>query len=237
MKNARIDLIENNLTRVREAIEKSAVTSGRAPQSAKLIAVTKGLPLSDLEIALSYGQEAFGENRVQELTAKMEEAKERELACEWHMIGTLQTNKARFIVGEVDLIHSVDRVRLLRVIEQNASQRNIVQKVLLQVNVSGETSKHGFRPEKLGDLLDLQQEFAHIRIIGLMTMAPHFADPEQARPVFSRLRELRDDLAVAHNSPQLTELSMGMTNDYIQAVEEGATLVRVGSAIFNGQCR
>ncbi|NLA71379.1 MAG: YggS family pyridoxal phosphate-dependent enzyme [Clostridiaceae bacterium] len=235
MNDSRKNLIENNLDSLREAIDVAAIAAGRDPVSIKLVAVTKSHPLSDIEIALSHGQQTLGENRVQELTEKIEATKEHGLACEWHMIGTLQTNKVRFIVGEVALIHSVDRIRLLRAIEKYASQQGIVQDVLLQVNVSGESSKHGFGPENLGHVLEHQQDFPHIRIMGLMTMAPHFEDPEQTRPVFARLRQLRDELAVKYNSPQLTELSMGMTNDYIQAVGEGATLVRGGSAIFGQQ--
>lgn len=231
MNGNRSEVIGRNLHDLLQSIEAVARESGRDPGSVRLVAVTKNFPAGDVEAAYFHGQHVFGENRVQELAAKAAELAPR-IDCQWHMIGTLQTNKVKYLTGLVSLIHSVDSVKLLEIIQGRAERMGLAQGVLLQVNVSGEDTKHGFEPSGLDALLEGREKFPHVRIQGLMTMAPYYQDPELARPVFARLRELRDRLAADHAMPELSELSMGMTGDYRQAIAEGATLVRIGSAIF-----
>lgn len=232
MDKERFEDIQYNLEKIRGRIRDLSEAGGRDPESVKLIAVSKHFPLDDLELALTAGQKTFGENRVQELTAKADQAKDRGLDLDWHMIGTLQTNKVKYLLTRVSLIHSVDRIRLLETIQDQAARLGIVQDVLLQVNVSGEASKGGFRPEDMREVVAAASALTHIHLRGLMTMAPHYANPEDARPHFAALRQLRDDLSREFSLPDLQELSMGMTNDYVQALEEGASMLRIGSAIF-----
>ena len=185
-----------------------------------------------IEAAVAAGQRDFGENRLEELWPKVEAAQTAHLDVTWHFIGTIQSRKTEAAVGPWALIHSVDRAKIAQRLSRDAVSAGQVLKVLLEVNVSGEESKHGFAPaELLAAAADLAA-LGGIRIVGLMTMAPLVDDPEAARPVFRALRELRDELS--GRCPQVTwrHLSMGMTNDFEVAVEEGATIVRVGSAIF-----
>ena len=235
MTDERRTAIAANLLHIKEGIRQAAARSGRAPEDVRLVAVSKNFPLEDVARAMEAGQTLFGENRVQELLPKMEGAEKMDLACEWHMIGTLQRNKVRFLAGKVSLIHSVNSLGLLSTIDRLAGDRGLVQDVLLQVNVSGEESKQGFSPSELPAILEAARKFGHVRLCGLMTMAPFYDDPEEARRDFSELRELRDRTVAREGLPSFTELSMGMTNDYLQAVEEGATLVRIGSAIFGSR--
>ena len=227
----RSEAIGRKLEEVSQSIRTAARRSGRTPEEVRLVAVTKNFPAEDIEAAFLHGQRVFGENRVQELVTKVAELAGR-IDCEWHMIGTLQTNKIKYLAGLVSLIHSVDSQRLLEAIQRRAERMDMGQNILLQVNVSGEGTKHGFQPSDLDALLEGRDRYANIRICGLMTMAPFYDDPERARPVFAGLRNLRDQLSVRHAMPELIELSMGMTGDYKQAIAEGATLVRIGSAIF-----
>lgn len=221
-----------NFARVRAQIEESAARVGRNPADIILIAVSKTVSSETVLHAKELGQSVFGENRVDELRRKI-------AACpgvSFHLIGTLQTNKVRHVVGQVELIHSVDSTRLLETIAQRAEHLGIVQRVLLQVNVSGEDTKHGFDPEEIERVLDLAVSLPHVAVEGLMTMAP-IADEATTRKVFSDLRKLlvaSRDYAVGrgYNAIQLKELSMGMSGDFQVAIEEGATLVRVGSALF-----
>jgi hypothetical protein len=210
----------------------AAEVVGRNPNDVRLIAVSKNFPVSDLEEAYRCGQVSFGENRVQELQEKWRGSAHLDIEIDWHFVGMLQRNKVRFIIGKVSLIHSVGSIRLIRTIERLAAQEDIVQDVLLQVNISGEETKQGFDPEQVEDALLQCCECPHVRVRGFMTMAPHYEDPEKARPVFSQLRELRDKLIFHRIAPDLSELSMGMTNDFEVAIEEGATMIRIGSAIF-----
>lgn len=201
---------------------------GRPAEDVTVVAVTKTVGIPEIKAAVAAGVHDFGENRVQEFLGKYGLFPDER----WHFIGTLQTNKVKDVVGRAFLIHSVDSLRLLRAISAHAVEREVVQQVLLQVNVSGEEAKHGFHPH---DMLDVVAEAAglpgvHVR--GLMTMAP-LARPEEVRWVFHSLRELRDSLGDSHSDTvELGELSMGMTNDFEVAIEEGATIVRVGRAIF-----
>ncbi len=225
-------IIEQNLKYLREKINEAATLAGRDSDDIKLVAVSKNFPVSDLQIAYELGQRSFGENRVQELTAKVVEVANLDLKPDWHLIGTLQRNKVRFVVGQVSLIHSIDSIRLIKTVERLAAREEIIQDVLLQVNISGELTKQGFDADEARDILLRCQEFPHVRVRGLMTMAPHYEDPEQTIPVFRALRELRDGFIEQGIASDLPELSMGMTNDFAQAIREGATIVRIGSAIF-----
>ncbi len=214
--------IRANLERVRERIAQAARRAGRRPEEILLVAVSKTAPVERVRAAIDAGVPALGENRVQEAKEKI-----RQLAhpVPWHLIGRLQTNKARDAVALFDLIQSVDRVDLARELDRRAGKP---VDVLLEVNVGAEPSKGGFAPADLKPALEAIAELPRLRVRGLMTIPPAASDPEQARPSFRLLRELRDQTG-------LTELSMGMSADFEVAIEEGATMVRVGTAIFGAR--
>ncbi|MBI4827745.1 MAG: YggS family pyridoxal phosphate-dependent enzyme [Nitrospinae bacterium] len=219
--------------RVRETrrrIEMATARAGRAPGSVKLVAVTKNVDLPAMEEALRAGVAAIGESRVQEARAKRQVIGDR---VEWHMIGPLQLNKAKYCPGLFTVVHSVDREDLARELDRRARDHGVWQCCLLQVNVGRESQKGGCAPEKAEELLRALAGFDRLRMAGLMTVPPFDEDPERARPFYRELAALRDELnrKGAGREP-LAELSMGMSNDFEVAVEEGATLVRVGSAIF-----
>jgi len=239
--------ITDNLAQVRERIAAAARSAGRDPDEITLVAVTKTHPVEVIEAACRAGLRDLGENRVEEASEKIPAARERLAPGErprWHMIGHLQRRKARQAVTLFDTIHSVDSLRLARRIDRFAQEQGKIVSVLLEVNVSGEASKHGFdmsggtdaqaRSAFWGDverILDLP----HVRVDGLMTMAPIVMQAEQARPVFAALRVLRDDLRRRFPQTDWRELSMGMTDDFQVAIQEGATMVRVGRAIFGSR--
>jgi pyridoxal phosphate enzyme (YggS family) len=210
----------------------SAVRVGRDPGEINLIAVSKGRPVELILAAAEAGQLVFGENRAQELRDKL---KVIEKDLEWHFIGHLQRNKVNMVVGNVVLIHSVDSRRLMEAIDLRAKELGIVQDVLLQVNVSGEASKHGVSGDDASRLLEVAFSLEGVRVRGLMTIAPLQDAGEKARVHFTRLRELRDMLVEEYKQADLGILSMGMTQDYEVAVEEGANMVRVGTAIFRDE--
>ncbi|GAW28126.1 protein of unknown function UPF0001 [Carboxydocella sp. ULO1] len=189
------------------------------------MAVSKTVPPEGIQAALAAGVTDLGENRVQELLAKQPELPP---GLRWHLIGTLQTNKVKYIIDRIHLLHSLDRWELAREISKRASARGLILKALIQVNVSGEETKHGLAPGDVPVFYREVQELPGLQIEGLMTMAPFVADAEQARPYFRQLRELARELGLKH-------LSMGMSNDYQVAIEEGATLVRIGSDIFGAR--
>jgi len=220
--------IARNLEEVRKQIEAAARRAGRDPAAVKLVAVSKTVEMARLKEALAAGQNIFGENYLQEAKAKIEALGP---GASWHFIGHLQTNKAKAAVELFQLIHSVDRLHLAQSLEQAAARREKVQEILLQVNLAGEESKSGATPEAIPELFREISRLPHLRVAGLMTMPPWFADPEAVRPYFRALRELRTRLLQLDLGP-LPELSMGMSGDFEAAVEEGATLVRVGTAIF-----
>jgi pyridoxal phosphate enzyme (YggS family) len=197
--------------------------AGRAPDAARLVAVSKTVGVGAIGDAMDAGLRVFGESRVQEAREKIETLAGR--GREWHLIGHLQRNKARAAVGLFDLIHSVDSVALLEAIDRHAREEGKVQRVLLQVKLSTEESKHGASERELREMADAAGGLVNVRVEGLMTIPPFFNDAEGARPFFQRLRELN----VPYGYP---ELSMGMSGDYEVAIEEGATLVRIGTAIF-----
>ena len=212
-------------------IEAAAVRAGRDPADVGLVAVTKTHPAAVVREAAEAGLTVFGENYVQEARDKIEALADLDIS--WHFIGHLQSNKAKYAVRWFDLIHSVDSVKLAKEIDKQAAKRNKLQDVLLQVNLGKEPSKSGAGEEELEALCREAAHFGNIRIRGLMTMPPFFDQPEKARPFFAALRRLRDNVAqIGIAGVSMEALSMGMTGDFEAAVEEGATLVRIGTAIF-----
>jgi len=222
--------IAERLERVRDEIRTAAVRAGRNPDEVRLVAVSKTRPGADVVRAFQAGQILFGENYVQEFSAKAAEVSE---PVEWHFIGHLQSNKVKYISGLVSMIHSVDRLSLAEEISRQWTRVNKTCNVLIQVNVSGEATKSG---TTAGDALALVRAASllpNIRVQGLMTMPPFFDDPAAARPYFAELKRLADLIAAEHIAGvEMRELSMGMSGDFEAAIQEGATLVRIGTAIF-----
>nr|WP_031513472.1 YggS family pyridoxal phosphate-dependent enzyme [Desulfofalx alkaliphila] len=219
----------DNLTKVQKQIKEAELRGGRPPGSVKLLPVTKTVPQQYITQVMEAGIVDFGENRVQELVEKYRHFPK----ANWHMIGHLQTNKVKKLLGKTVLIHSLDRWSLAEKINSLSLSNNIKTKVLVQVNVSGEKSKYGLNPLELEDFIYHAIDLEGIEIQGLMTMAPFVDKPEEVRPVFRELARWRDKLA--SRWPGIRILSMGMTNDFTVAIEEGADIVRVGSAIFRRQ--
>lgn len=226
-------MLKENLEYVESQIREACERSGRAREDVTLIAVSKTKPVSVLKEAYDLGVRVFGENKVQELADKYE-ALPKDIR--WHMIGHLQRNKVKYIIDKVELIHSVDSLRLAETIEKEAARHNITANILIEVNVAKEESKFGLMPEELDEFVFEVAKFPHIQVQGLMTIAPFVDDPEENRGIFQRLRKLSVDIA-AKNVDNITMriLSMGMTNDYTVAVEEGAAMVRVGTGIFGAR--
>ena len=225
--------IADNLAAVRDRIAAAAARSGRTASAVTLVAVTKYAPFECLGPLAEAGCIDLGESRPQQLWQRVELWGERPVR--WHMIGHLQRNKARRTAELATLIHSVDTPQLLRTLDQIGAEQSRRIAVLLEVNVSGEAAKHGFAPDDLRPLMATLPEFANLDVRGLMAMAALEGGPAEARRDFIRLRELRDRLAAqTPGGLQLPELSMGMSGDFEAAIEEGATLVRVGSALFEG---
>lgn len=222
--------LADRLQQVLENIARAAEKSGRRPEDVQLVAVTKTMPVPVIKEAIGLGVTRIGENKVQEIREKYDQIDED---VEWHMIGHLQSNKVKYILDKVALIHSLDRMSLAWELEKKAAKKGVQVPVLVQVNVAEEESKFGLRVPEVLPFLEKLADFPHIAVKGLMTMAPYVSDPEQTRPVFSGLRELRDKIAAQkYEHVRMDILSMGMTNDYQVAIEEGATMVRIGSAIF-----
>ena len=222
-------MIRENLREVEEKISQACIRSGRDRSEVLLIAVSKTKPLEMIEEAAGCNQVDFGENKVQELCTKYEKFP----TLRWHMIGHLQRNKVRQVVGKAFLIHSVDSLRLAETIEAEAAKIGVTAKILLEVNVAEEESKFGLKMEEVIPLAEEISKMEHIHILGLMTIAPFVSDPEENRPIFRKLRQLSVDIKETNmNNVDMDVLSMGMTNDYEVAVEEGATMVRVGTGIF-----
>jgi pyridoxal phosphate enzyme (YggS family) len=221
--------IAENWRRVLRRVGDAADCVGRDHEGVTVIAVSKTVGPDEIREAIAAGARDFGENRAHDFATKAAMFPE----VRWHFIGTLQSNKVGLVVGKAHLIHSVDSIKLLSAIGRKAAQAGVVQPVLLEVNVSGEQSKHGLAPERLEDVLLAAGALENVEVKGLMTMAP-FTTAESVRPVFRELSTLFAHYAgMRFNSVDLTELSMGMTNDFMVAVEEGATMVRVGRAIFD----
>jgi PLP dependent protein len=222
-----MDLAEN-FHGLQQRIQAACLRAGRAPESVTLLAVSKGQPPENVSALAELGQGLFGENRVQEAKAKIGRCPGR---LRWHMIGHLQTNKAREAIRLFDMIQAVDSLRLAEELNRHAEQAAKTMPVLLEVNVAGEASKFGYRPEALLAELPTLNQLSRLEVHGLMTIAPWTSTPERVRPVFRRLRELKQACEDLLGAP-LPRLSMGMSGDFEVAIEEGATLIRVGTALF-----
>ena len=223
--------LESNLKSVRERIEKAAAKAGRDSIEIKLVAVTKRVEPERIEQALALGIDTFGENYAQEFRDKFKVLSEQiDKEIKWHFIGQLQKNKVKYLVGKVELIHSLDSLSVAKEINKRAEGLEITVPVLIEVDTGGEESKGGVTPALLEGFLNEFSGLSSIEVQGLMTMPPYFDNVEMARPYFIRLREFRDNLLPSF--PKLIELSMGMSGDFEVAIEEGATIIRVGSAIF-----
>jgi pyridoxal phosphate enzyme (YggS family) len=220
--------IAENLERVREQIAHAAAKVGRAPNEVELVAITKTHAAEKVREAIQAGQSLFGESRVQEARAKIPELPS---AIRWHFVGHLQKNKIRHALPLFEMIHSVDSLALAQEINRIAAEEGMHPRILLEINVAGEGSKFGFAPDKLREQMEALLALPRLSVLGLMTIPPLGEEPEASRKYFVQLRELRDRIQTEFRV-DLGQLSMGMTQDYAVAVEEGATLVRVGTAIF-----
>ena len=219
-------MIRENLAEVRSNIAKACEKVGREPSEVTLLAVSKTKPIEMIREAMAAGQRAFGENYVQEIEEKYAVLGDN---ADWHMIGHLQRNKVKYIIGKVSLIHSVDSLRLAEQIQKEAEKHSVTMRVLLEVNVANEESKWGFTPDEVAAM-------PNVHVCGLMTSAPITEDAESNRVYFRQLRKLFDDIkAMNIENVDMQVLSMGMTGDYTVAVEEGSTLVRVGTGIFGAR--
>ncbi len=224
--------LSENYKKITEEIRAAERKAGRPEGSVQLIAVSKTKPIEDLEEAWALGQRVFGENHVQEIVEK----KRLHPEYDFHMIGHLQRNKVKSVVGRVSLIHSVDSVRLAEEISKESLKQGIITEILLEVNAAQEESKYGFIPEELPERIREIAELPGIHVKGLMTVAPNVADPEENRPVFRRIAQLAVDIRAQNvDNIDMYELSMGMTNDFQTAIEEGATMVRIGTALFGAR--
>jgi len=222
--------ISRNLAHINGRIRAAAEAAGRDPASVRLVAVSKTRPAADIIAAYQAGQTVFGENYIQELVPKLAEMQE---AVQWHVIGHLQSNKVKYIAGLVAMIHSVDRLSLAEEIDRQWGRVGKVCDVLIQVNISGEATKSGTTEDGAIQLVRDCALLPNIRVKGLMTMPPFFDDPDAARPYFAELRRLSEAVAGQRIAGvDMAELSMGMSGDFEVAVQEGATLVRIGTAIF-----
>jgi len=228
-----MDSIAENLARVRQEIVEAAAKAGRGPGEIELVAITKAHPAEKVREAIDAGQRLFGESRVQEARAKIPELPS---SLRWHFVGHLQKNKIRHALPLFEMIHSVDSLALAQDMNRIAEQEGLHPRVLLEVNVAGEGSKFGFTPDKLREQMEGLLALPRLSILGLMCIPPIANEAAASRKYFVQLRELRDSLQTEFRV-DLTQLSMGMTQDFWIAVEEGATLVRVGTAIFGERSR
>lgn len=225
-----MEQIAVNLCRIKKEIAEACIKANRDLSEVRLIAVSKIFPVEAIKNAYAAGQYMFGENRVQELCSKIPHLPPQ---IEWHLIGTLQRNKVKNVLGRVALIHSVDSLPLALEINKQALERNLFVNILLQVNVSGEASKHGFTIKEVREKINELSILPGLKIKGLMTIAPFTENPEEARSVFRQLKGLSEELKKRElPGVHMKELSMGMSGDFRVAIEEGATLVRIGSRIF-----
>jgi pyridoxal phosphate enzyme (YggS family) len=225
------DRIADRVKKVRDRIESAAVSCGRNPESVKIVAASKTVPVDRIEAAMHAGIRVFGENYVQEAEEKIETLGRDRVS--WHFVGHLQTNKAKYAVRLFDLIHSVDSLKIARELDRRARGVGTVQKILIQVNVSGEESKSGIDTAHTLDLVREVSTLENLTVCGLMTMPPYFNSPEKVRPHFRTLKALQIEINKGGDpNLNIAELSMGMSGDFETAIEEGATLVRIGTAIF-----
>ena len=223
--------ISENVKAVKERIAKAAALCGRDPSEIALVAASKMNSADKVKEAVLAGVDACGENRVQELLEKYGQGAYD--GAPLHFIGTLQKNKVKYLVGKVSLIHSVDSFSLLQEIEKQAARRDLVQDVLLEINIAGEDSKSGMEASRLPEILEMAAPLEHVRILGLMAIPPICSDPEENRPYFAKMRQLFvDNAGKKYDNNLMKCLSMGMSSDFETAITEGATMVRVGTAIF-----
>lgn len=223
-------MIVQNIKDIKSRIEKAAMKVGRDPRTVELIAVSKTYPIEAICEAIEGGCTAFGENKVQELIGKIPAIQS---VVDWHLIGHLQTNKVKYIVDQVALIHSVDSLKLAEEIQKQAMKKNLLVSILIEVNVAKEVSKNGVAVEEVEGLVREIGKLPNVKMRGFMTVAPYVADPEQNREIFRNLYNLSVDIQKQNIDNISTEiLSMGMSTDYEIAIEEGATMVRVGTALF-----
>jgi len=225
-------MIKENLDKIKQRIELACSKIGKISEQITLVAVTKTRSIAEIKEVVSCGLSEIGENRVQEALLKFNELKQYS-GLKWHLIGHLQSNKAKEAVRMFDLIHSVDTLKLAQEIDKQAEKINKLQQILIEVNVSREESKFGIKPDDLMDLITQISVLKNIKILGLMTVVPIVDDPEKVRPYFRSLRELRDKInQLPAINFQLSVLSMGMTDDFEVAIEEGADMIRLGRALF-----
>ena len=226
-------MLKDQLQEVEKRIQAACDRAGRKREEVTLIAVSKTKPVETLQEAYDLGVRIFGENKVQELTAKYE-ALPKDI--HWHMIGHLQTNKVKYIIDKAELIHSVDSLKLAETIEKEAAKHDLIADILVEVNVAEEESKFGMKMEEVIPFVEKVSAFPHVRVRGLMTIAPFVEDPEENRSIFADLHKLYIDIKKKnHDNDTVSVLSMGMTNDYEVAIEEGATMVRVGTGSFGAR--
>lgn len=222
--------IAANIALIRQQIASACMKCGRSPEEVHLVAVSKKKPAADIEAAIAAGQTLFGESYVQECVAKIDAV---ESPAEWHFIGGLQSNKVKYLAGKVAMIHSVDRLSLAREIDRQWGRLNASVEILIQVNLGEEDTKSGTTADQLVTLVTQVARLKHLQIRGLMALPPWHEDPEAVRPYFRQLKELAVQLdALGLPNVKMAELSMGMSHDFATAIEEGATMVRVGTAIF-----
>lgn len=227
-------MIKENLKQVEDNIVAACQRAGRDPREVTLIAVSKTKPVSMIEEAIDYGIKDFGENKVQEMCDKIEKIPNK---LNWHLIGHLQRNKVKYIIDKAYLIHSVDSLRLAQQIDHEAKKKNVMSNILIEVNIAGEESKFGVSKEEVEVLLEEIKKLTNIHVKGLMTIAPFVEDAEENRVYFKEMYKLFVDMRQknADNNIEMEVLSMGMTGDYQVAIEEGATMVRVGTGIFGAR--
>lgn len=225
--------ITDNILEVQQKIENAAKRAGRNPKDILLLAVSKTIDVPTIKEAVAAGLTALGENKVQEILDKYDSFDD---GVDWHLIGHLQTNKVKYIIDKVSLIHSVDSLKLAEEIEKRGKQNNRIVDILIEVNMEQEESKFGVKPELVLSLICEISKFEHIRVKGLMTVAPFVENSEENRDCFRKMRELFIDINQKNiNNVSMDVLSMGMTGDYEVAIEEGATIVRVGTGIFGSR--
>ena len=223
--------MKDRIAHIETKVQEAALRVGRNPEEIRLVAVSKTKPVEMVAEAFEAGQRIFGENYIQEAVEKIQRLEEKDI--QWHFIGHLQSKKSKYAAGNFELIHSVDSLKLATELNKQAAKKGVLQNILIQVNTSGEESKSGTTEVEVVQMIREIAELKHVAIKGLMTMPAFFDDPEGARPFFKQLRQIKERIeTLVIPNVEMKELSMGMTGDFEVAIEEGATLVRVGTAIF-----
>ncbi|TWH79904.1 YggS family pyridoxal phosphate-dependent enzyme [Sedimentibacter saalensis] len=223
--------IKENIDEILKRKNEAALRCGRSPEDITIIAVSKTVDGSRAREAVMGGLENLGENRVQEIMNKYDEL--QDLQVKWHMIGHLQKNKVKYIIDKVELIHSVESIELAAEINKRASQHNIISNILIELNIGEEESKFGINEISVYDFVSSMEQFENIKVMGLMTVAPYCENPEDVRWVFKKMKDIFDKISSMNlKNTQMKYLSMGMTNDFEIAIEEGSNIVRIGTAVF-----